>query len=71
MYTVKDRPLPSAKLSCSVTKCMAFPTSSQKKARAVQYPQAGQGLGWGNLCCLAEVMFIVYKQAHLKSVFMQ
>lgn len=41
VYTVKDRSLPLAKLSCSETKVEAFPVSSQKKPRAVQYPEAG------------------------------
>lgn len=37
VYTIKDRPLLLAKLSCSETKWMAYPTSSQEKARAVKY----------------------------------
>lgn len=41
VYTVKDRSLPLAKVSCSETKVEAFPASSQKKPRAVQYPEAG------------------------------
>lgn len=52
-------------------KQMTFQILSLKKARAAQYLGAEQGWGGGNLHCLAEVLFIAFKWAHLKGIFMQ